>query len=210
MSTLKRIAAVTGIAAPLVGYGAILAATFLYQDFSWLTQALSNTGGVGQQYGEAAARSAPVFNTGLKVAGVLALPYVGLLWTDTDHVLQKVAVVCFGVSAISLSAIGFFPQGSAYNAFHLPSALGHYLMFTFGLWLYGNGAVFRDRNGWGLTLIWMGNVHLLLWVFWAIGTVVGSPITGLAVPEFLGAMIFALFLVGTAVRYLGVGPLLFE
>jgi len=210
MSTVKRIAAVTGVVAPLVGYGAILVATVIFPDFSWLTQALSHTGSVGGEYGEAASQSSQVFNTGLIVAGFLVLPYTWRLWIDANNLVQKVAVACFVLSALSLSGVGFFPLGGQFDAYHTPAALGHYLMFTFGLWLYGSGAVFRERHGWGLALVWLGNVHLLMWVLWAIGTVLGSPIKGLAIPEFVGALIFAVFLVGTTLRYLGVGPLLFE
>jgi len=210
MSTTRRIAAATGIGGPTIAYVAIFVATFLFQDFSWLTNALSHTGAVGGEHAEAAADSVLVFNNGLIVAGFVTLPYLLLLWTKTEHVLQKVGVAWFGLSAVSLSMVGLFPVGGELSAFHTPAALGHYLSFSLGLYFYGSGGVMIDRKKWGLTTMWMGIVHLLMWILWAVGLVLGSPVTGLALPEFVGGLIFAVWLAGTALHHLGVGPLLFE
>jgi hypothetical membrane protein len=210
MSTTRRIAAATGVAGPVIAYGAIFVATILFQDFSWLENALSHTGAVGGKHADAASASVPVFNYGLIAAGIIVLPYVWLLWMGTAHVLQKAGVAAFGLAALSLSCVGLFPVGSEYAAYHTPAALAHYISFSFGLWFYGTGGVLVDRTKWGLVTMWIGIVHLLLWIFWAVGTVLGSPVTGLAIPEFLGGLIFGTWIGGTALHHLGVGPLLFE
>lgn len=210
MSTIRRIAAATGIVAPVLAYVAILTATVLFDGFSWYTNALSHTGAVADnEYASAAAQSSVVFNNGLRIAGLLALPYVVLLFRTAEHRIQQVGAVCFGAAGIALSMVGFFPVGRGMGL-HTLSALVHYLGFTFGLWFYGTGSVFLDREAWGVTTMWMGILHLLLWIVWAVQAALGGPITGLAVPEFLGGLFFVVWIGGTALRYLGVGPLFFE
>lgn len=211
MSNVRRIAAASGVVAPVIAYGAILLATFLFQDFSWTSNALSHTGAVGgHQYAGRASSSAAVFNYGLILAGVVALPYLGYLLTVAGRPLQKLGVGFLALAGVSLSLVGVFPVGSDLSAFHTLAALGHYLSFTFGLWLYGTGSVLQDRKRWGLTTLWLGIVHLLIWIFWAVGAALGSPVDGLAVPEFLGGLIFGLWVGGTALRHFGFGPFLFD
>ncbi|ADJ15376.1 DUF998 domain-containing protein [Halalkalicoccus jeotgali] len=85
------------------------------------------------------------------------------------------------------AGVGWFPTGHPY---HLPVAAGFYLLVTFALWLDGTAGVLAGESRFGLAAIWLANTHLLQWLAWAAGLRIGP---GLAIPETIGAALFALW-----------------
>lgn len=186
-SHFGKVARACGALAPVVTLGAILAAALLSPSFSWAGSALSDLGRAG-------ALTAPIFNGGLVLGAVLALPYVARVALAADRLLTRLGTAAFGLAALSMGLVGVFPTGTA---FHVPAALSLYLFVTYGLFLYGSG---RIRAGavthgpeqarettLGLAAIWLGVGHVTSWVAWGAGLRVGP---GLAIPETVGAVIF--------------------
>ena len=194
MSRFRTIARVSGLAAPVVTFGAILLATLLSPSFSWADSALSDLGRAG-------AGTAPIFNGGLILGGLLALPYVAEVALAADRLSTRLATLStrlgtatFGLAAVSMGLVGVFPSGTAY---HAPAAISLYLCVTYGLFLYGSGLVRAgtrrpgsergDDAALGLVAIWLGVGHVTSWLAWVAGLRVGP---GLAIPEAIGAVIF--------------------
>lgn len=176
--SFDRVARGCGVAAPLVSLGAILLATALSPDFSWTESALS-------ELGRPEAATAALFNGGLLLGGALALPFVGRVAVVADHALTRLGSLAFGLAAVAMALVGLFPTGTA---FHFPAALSLYAFVTYGLFLYGSGRALVGRVQEGVLSIWLGVVHVTSWMAWGLGLRLGP---GLAIPETVGAVIFA-------------------
>ncbi|SEO97765.1 hypothetical membrane protein [Halogranum amylolyticum] len=178
-SNAPVVARLAGHAAPVVTLGAILLATVVSDTFAWTDSALSDLG--------VAAATAPLFNGGLVVGGLLALPFAYALWVDGRGPLGRLTAVAFALAATTMGLVGVFVSG---HPLHLPVALSFYLLVTATLVL--DGVARRTRRAGQLSAL-LGVAHLAGWVLWVSGSRFG---TGLAVPEFVGAVVFAAWMLG--------------
>jgi hypothetical membrane protein len=115
----NRAGAAFGVLSVVVSLGAIVAAILLSEQFSWAANSLSDLG-------RASWESTAVFNVGLVVAGLLALPLGIILARNARTLLHAAGSVAFSLAAICLSLIGVFalpvPQhGTVAIGFSLPS-----------------------------------------------------------------------------------------
>jgi len=94
-----------GLAAILVGWITIATAIAFNPWFSLSRNALSDLGAIG-------VRNAWIFNSGLIIAGVLALLYSMYLLLASRSRLGILASSIFFLSAIHLILIGLFPEGT--------------------------------------------------------------------------------------------------
>ncbi|MFC6991340.1 DUF998 domain-containing protein [Haladaptatus sp. GCM10025707] len=173
-----RAGALSGILAPGITLGAILLATLLSPTFTWTGSALSNLGGAGE-------RTAWLFNGGLMVGSLVALPFVAVIVRAARNWWQRVGVGFLALSLVALFSVGVFPIGTAY---HFPAALSFYLLLTLALWVHGTGSVIAADVSFGLASIWLGIANIMTWMVWvSTGDLTRS---GLAIPEIIGALIF--------------------
>jgi len=177
VTTTSRIVRSCGVAAPVVTLGAVLVATFVSPSFSWASSALSDLGKPG-------APTAFLFNGGLLVGALLALPYVAGVGRAAEERWTLTGTTMFGLAATSMGLVGLFPEGDPY---HFPAALSLYVFVTYGLFCYGTGRILADSVRRGLASVWLAVGHLTSWVSWGMGLRVGP---GLAIPETVGAAIF--------------------
>jgi hypothetical membrane protein len=187
MADPKRIAAVAGVVAPVVAILAVVVPTFLTPSFSWTGTSISHMGGAGKP-------AAFVLNFGLIAAGLLGIPFVWRLWTETDHGFEKAGTLLFAVSLVGMIGVGVFPLPSPN---HGPVAITHFVAYTVGLWVYGTGSALAGRVRWGLATVWLGIGHVLAWVVWGI-----AGLEGIALPEAAGSVIFASWILITARGFL--------
>ncbi|MCW4019158.1 MAG: DUF998 domain-containing protein [Candidatus Bathyarchaeota archaeon] len=135
---MKRqgIAAVTGLVAPFFTFTCIAVAIASWQSFSWTNNALSD---LGVQSGI----TAPVFNGGLIVGGVLFTIFATGMFTFAGKtVVGKTASALLVLACISLICIGIFNENFRPTHFivsvmlfvFLPIAM---LVFTGAFWLEG-------------------------------------------------------------------------
>lgn len=172
----------SGVAGSGLGLTATLAATLLSPTFSWTANALSDLGAP-------TAANPWLFNGGLVVAGVIAMPFAWVLFATARHVLEHVGAASFAGSVVGLALVGLFPVGTA---LHAPAAVAYFLLFTVAMWLYGTGAALAGDVRRGLVSIWLGIGHVLAWLAWV---AVGPD--GIAVPELVGSVILLAWLVWT-------------
>lgn len=179
-----------GYLAPTLTLGAILLGTLLSPTFTWADSALSNLGAMGAQ-------TAWLFNGGLMLGSLVAVPFLVVFYRVSEHLLQRIGVLLLSLALVGLFLVGVFPMGTTY---HFPAALSFYLFTTLALWLHGSGSVLAGAPRRGLLSIWLGITNIMTWLVW----VAGGPLTrgGLAIPEFIGACVFAVWMVLSARRLL--------
>lgn len=167
----------SGVVGSLIGLTAVALASVLSPTFSWLTHEISDLG--------ATSASAPwLLNGGLLVSGLVALPFAGVLYRTAVHPLQRIGAVCFGLTLLALSSLGVFPVGTPP---HLPLSVAFFSLGTITLLVYGTGTALGPHARDGLVSLWLGVVHMLLWLLWSAGLGLGP---GLAIPELLGTLLF--------------------
>ncbi|WP_224336949.1 DUF998 domain-containing protein [Haloprofundus halobius] len=163
-----------GRVAPAVTLGAILTATVVAPWFSWSRDALSELG--------VDPVTALLFNGGLVVGALLALPYAVPLWRAAVSRASRVVAVLFALTAVAMGLVGVFPMDTSP---HFAVAVAFYLLLTATLAADG---VVRRRATTGRRSLTLVVVHLLSWAAWAAGWFPGP---GLALPELVGAVILA-------------------
>lgn len=176
-----------GFVSPVVALGSILLATALAPWFSWPANALSDLGAAGRA-------TAPIFNGGLVVAGLLAVPFAHWLGRTAGNTLQRVGGVVFALAAVALALIGLFPTGTA---LHFPAALSFYLLFTAAMLCHGIGSIRAGAGRPGAATVAIAVVHLVSWAAWIRGVRLGP---GLAIPEMIGALIVVGWMAAAARR----------
>ncbi|WP_435194464.1 DUF998 domain-containing protein [Natronomonas sp. EA1] len=179
MTDTERVLRVAGPVAIVVAFGGILSAVAVAPWFSWSGNALSDLG-------EAGRASSPFFNGGLVLAGGLGVAYAGYLRTVARNVLHRLAVATHVAAMLGLAGVGI---AHVPHRLHLPAAVAAYLGFTATLVLWGAGTVRDGIRIRGAASVFAGVGHLAVWVLWALFLVPWLP--GLAVPETVGALLYA-------------------
>lgn len=180
MNRLVAVGRLSALLAPAVALVAIVGAVLLAPEFSWAGDALSDLGAPG-------AETAWLFNGGLVLAGALGLPFAASLAARARTRLDWLASLVLLATLLSLAGVGLFPAGHSY---HLPAAAGFYLGATLTLWTDGTAGVLAGEPRFGLAAVWLGNLQVLQWLAWVAGLRAGP---GLAIPEAVGATLFALW-----------------
>lgn len=174
----RREARLGGAAAVVVAIGSILAATVLSPSFEWATGALSDMG--------TDPTTAWLFNGGLVLGALLGLPFAWALWTGATDLMGRLRAASFLVAILGMGGVGLFPAG---RTLHVPTAFAFYVFATLTLIVDG-AARFRTRAG--KLAIGFGLLVPLAWPTWALWLSLGP---GIAVPEFVGAALFAVWVV---------------
>jgi hypothetical membrane protein len=190
MVDYARVSGWAGIAVPIWTLGLMLLATLLSPSFAWTVNALSN---LGAETDVATSLTIWVFNGGLLTGGVAGVAFAAALWLGSEHVVERIGAVVYGVAVLAMAGVGVFPQD---RSLHFPMAAGFYLLFTVAFWCYGTGNVFGGEVRRGAATIALGVGHLAMWVAWV--QIVGLGGGGLAIPEIVGALVFGGWTVATA------------
>lgn len=162
-----------GIAVAAFGiFGAILLAPW----FEFTANALSDLGAAGEP-------TAPLFNGGLILGGLLAFAFCVRVWPAATNAAHRLGVALLAVGFVNMALVGVFalPDGR-----HRAVAVAFFLSFTYGLFVHGSGDVLAGHVSRGLTSIWLAVVHLTGWLLFA-----AAPFDGLAIPELVGSATLA-------------------
>lgn len=167
-----------GALATLLALGGIALATLLDPTFSWTGDALSDLG--------VRERSAPIFNGGLILGGLLGLGYAVGLWRlidgSRDRALSRLRALVFGLSMLAMAGVGLFDLT---HPLHGPAAIGFYTLVTATFAV--DGLDRRGELGGRITLAFVP-IHVAVWATFLAGL---WPVTGLALPELPGAFMLA-------------------
>lgn len=216
MTDTRRTLAYFGLLAPAVALSMMLLATFIDPLFSWQSRSLSSIGeATGRSLfalGTADQLAFVLFNGGLLFGGLVGLPYIARLWSETVNGIEKAGVVAFALSLLFMTGIGYAYLDGPANALHFPFAAGFFLVLTIALLVFGTGFALDRSTTAGVATMWLGIVHLLVWVFWVlleamVWTGDGDTWTYFAVPEAVGAVLFGGWVIWTARTLLRDGSL---
>lgn len=175
--TSRQWARISGPAAAVIAIGCILAATMLSPTFSWYTSALSDLGTAGG--------TEWLFNGGLVVGCLLGMPYAWALWTAAADSLGSLRAVTYLCALLAMAGVGVFPAG---QPAHLPLALAFFVLAALTQLVDG---VARLRLRSGKLALASGIASPIVWPVWGLWL---APTGGIAVPEFVGATLFALWI----------------
>lgn len=142
--------------------------------FAWRTSALSDLG--------VAPGTAWLFNGALIVGGLVGAPYAWALWSAGADRLSHLRAAAFLLALVSMAGVGLAPAG---RPLHVPFALGFFTLAALTAVVDGV-ARFRLRSG-KLSLL-SGALAPMAWPVWLAWF--GE---GIAVPEFVGAVLFGVW-----------------
>lgn len=175
-STLHTAWTYTGLAGIAAGFGGIVVAVLLAPWFSWTGNALSHLG-------DPAHVSAPFFNGGLVLAGVLGVVFGIRVLRAVSHPVQQAGVAIMILALANMGLVGVF---DVTHDLHFPVAISFFLGITYGWFVHGSGLALSGAVRRGLGIVWLGVVHGTGWLVWgAIG------FEGIALPETVGALLLA-------------------
>lgn len=194
MTGLGRLGAGAGVGAAVIAVVGIAGAVAVSPSFAPTGNALSDLG--TSTAAVATPTTVRLFNGGLVASGVVGVPFAAVLWRGL-HVLERVAVVPYGVALGGMVLVGLFP---APQPPHTPAAITLYAASIVAMALYGIGNAASGATGRGLGTVALSGVHVGVWGWWASGGAVTRG--GVAVPETLGALIFGGWVLWTAHWYL--------
>ena len=186
-----RLSTHAGVLAAVGSIGAILAAVLVAPWFAWPTNALSDLGvsNAPERY---------LFNYGLVASGLFGLLFLPALRTTMHTPAHKLSVVPLGAALAGVTGVGLFPAG---HPLHFPMAITAYVGFIAAVVTYGIGDYFIGERRRAVATVGSGVAHFGVWVAWAF--VLVDQLPGLAVPEFLGALLFNGWVLFTAWRLYG-------
>lgn len=171
---MDRIDRHAGTAATITALGGILLAIWLDPSFRWTSDALSHLG--------VRTESALVFNGSLMIAGGFGAWYGLGIVGSTRSRRRRLAGGVFVLSALSLAGVGLFVTG---HPLHLPSAIEFYVLATVAILTDG---IHRRNETTGRIGVVLAMGQIAIWVTWMAG---GWPGDGIALPEFVGAVVLA-------------------
>lgn len=184
--------AASGPVAVAIAAVGIVGSMLVSPAFSLTTNALSDLGQPGNP--AASPVTTLLFDGGLVLAGVLGLAFVEVLLDG--HRIERLAALPFVIAMLGMVGVGLFPLGTA---LHTPAALTLYSGAIVAMGVAGVGTVTSDDTGRGLATIGLAVAHAGVWFWWAAAGSVMRP--GLAVPELLGAGLFAVWVCWSSVQH---------
>lgn len=160
----------------LVSLAAILSAVFVSPTFTWTGSALSDLGAPGTP-------TALLFNGGLLLTGLVALPFVAWVYRRGLNGLERVGSAVLGLSAVLSALVGVFPTGTPQ---HFPVALAFFLSIPVALWTRAAGSYRAGRPRDAAVGLLGGALDPAAWLVWGLYGRAVAP--GLAIPELVGVL----------------------
>ncbi|WP_435115045.1 DUF998 domain-containing protein [Halolamina sp. C58] len=172
----RGIARLAGPAAVVVTIGGILLATALSPTFSW-AGALSDLG--------VTPGSAWLFNGSLVVGGLVGAPYAWALWSAAADPLGHLRAATYLLALVAMAGVGLAPAG---QPLHLPFAVSFFALAALTAIVDGVARFRLDSGKLALLAGVLAPVAWPAWLLWLGGR-------GIAVPEFVGAVLFGVWVV---------------
>ena len=170
-----KIAGLCALISPIVAFVCIFVAISLSPWFSWSGNALSDLGVRGT--------AATVFNSGLMVSGLLTMVFAaGLFEAFRGRILGRIGAVALFLGAISLFAVGAFPESA--GAIHSYVSVAFFALLPISLITIGASMVIAKSRVLGSFSILVAVLAALPWaVSW----------NALAVPETMSVFTIAVW-----------------
>lgn len=174
----RRLTTLAGPAAVVASFvsvlGSVALASWGVGDwFTWTSNALSHLG-------EAGRTTAPLFNYGLVLAGLLGAAFSRRVWVAGTNAWHRLGAALLGLGLVNSALVGVF---NLPHDLHGPVALAYFVLLTLGLFAHGSGDALAGRPRRGVLTVWLAVAHVASWVL--LGFV---PFDGIALPELAGIL----------------------
>lgn len=190
MGYLDDAAIYAGVVAAVVAFGMIFLTTTMAPWFSWPGDALSDLGhpdNWGLYW---------IYNYGLMITGTLGAIFAIRSALDRGTKAHVAGSALMAVAMVDLALVGYYHAG---RGPHVLVSTVFFVTLTYGVFLYGTGDVLEGNVYRGLGAIWLGLGHVSWWGLWDLLDV-GD---GVAIPEFVGALVVAAWMVVATERMTG-------
>jgi len=182
----RRLFAGLGVTSVAVALGGIFVAASLSPWFSPFRNALSDLGALGTA-------TAPIFNGALMLGGALGAGFVAAVWAEADEPMHVGGCFVLLLAMGFMALVGVFPIPSP---LHFVVALAFFVFLTLGVGIFGAGDFAAGRPVRGGTLVLGAVLHVVGWVWWLF---FGWGGRGIAVPELVGSVVLAIWVVWVSV-----------
>jgi hypothetical membrane protein len=198
-SNFIKFAGVCGILLPMIVFAFIGISIYLYSDFSWFENWLSELAGQPGETPIWAARglSSIMFNAGIIFAGIFGLILVSALWSLPllDSKIGRIGKIFLLIDILALISIGVFPNTT--GIYHNVASVLFFAFVTLALVPLGISFRRNRENKTGNPVIFLGIISLFSFPLFLIPEPVGSnalvemiPSTSLAI----SSVIFGVYL----------------
>jgi hypothetical membrane protein len=178
-STWFRVSGICGVLTPIVAFTCILLAIANCppsSPFSWTNNALSDLGVI-----EGITKM--VFNSGLIITGILSLMFTfGLYTLLKEKVTARIGISIFVLTALSLTAIGVFPENA--KPMHFYASVAFFMLYPVSMFFLVTAFLQMAKVKMALFTFLMANAATAAWTIQATARF-GS---GVAIPETIAAL----------------------
>ncbi len=172
MERRLAIEALCGIFAPIIAFICILSAIASWSAFSWTNNALSD---LGVQPGV----TAPIFNSGLVLTGLLSIVFsLGLLRLLDNRLSGKIGVAVFAAACVALVCIGIFNE--SFSPTHFLVSVAFFLLLPISMWILAGGFWIIGLRRMSVFTLAIAFAAVAPWVLQS----VIHYVSGVAIPEF--------------------------
>ena len=185
--------AATGVLAAAVSLASVLLATMVSPSFEWAGNALSNLGVASTDAGTAT--TALLFNGGLLLGALLGLVFAYFLWIEAESRGKRAVAGLLALTLLAMGLVGVFPQGTSP---HFPLSVAFFVLITVTIWADAVAVRNTDEGRRGAIAAWLGATNVAAWGVWVATGPLQRP--GLAIPEIVGSLALAAWLLSTAIR----------
>jgi len=181
---------VSGILAPIIAFTLISLAIVSCPQFSWTEDALSD---LGVQEGV----TAILFNSGLMIAGILALIFaMGLFMFLSENALGRISALILALAALALIAVGIFPE--SVKPTHYYVSVAFFVLLLLSMLFMGAAFLRVSRMKVGLFAFLTVAVATVVWIIQFLRPFV----SGVAIPEIISALSASMWSIALGFRML--------
>jgi hypothetical membrane protein len=187
----QKIGAATGLATPVVAFTCISISIASWSEFSWVDNALSDLG-------VAPGFTAPVFNFGLTVAGVLAFCFaaLGIYSFLSTRLSGKVGAAVFAAATVALTCIGIFNEN--FSPTHYIVSVAFFSLTPIGLFILTYAFWRSSQRGLAAFSIVIGLIAAVPWIL----QLAINYVPNVAIPETISAAAVSVWAVVLSVKIL--------
>jgi hypothetical membrane protein len=171
-----EVAGACGLIAPFVAYACILVAVGSWAKFSWVNNALSD---LGVQSGI----TAPLFNSGLVVSGILFIVFAtGLFPLLGKSVVGKVGATVFVLACVALVCIGVFNEH--FSPTHYIVSVMLFVFMPISLLILTGAFWHKGHKGLSVFTLALALVAVVPWIL----EFTVHYVSGVAIPELVSGL----------------------
>ncbi len=190
MNSKLKAAGICGLTAPFVAYACILTAISTWQEFSWTENALSD---LGVQAGV----TAPIFNLGLIISGLIFIIFAtGLFPLLSKSIIGKAGAAVFALACVALVCIGIFNEN--YRPTHYIVSVMLFVLLPISQFILSAAFWLNRQKGLSVFTLALAFAAAIPWIL----EFTVHYVSGVAIPEFVSGLAGAAWTIVLGIKML--------